>query len=73
MIPISQDVLLEELAVAERIVAKWKTRVSEGIPGVDVPGTDEALEEFVRLFAGELMVLAGKCETLAGVLVDGGR
>jgi hypothetical protein len=73
MLPVSSEVLISELALAEKIIAKWKSKVEEGIPGVDLVANEDALASFVMELCGELSLVSGKCETLAAVLSEGMR
>ena len=67
-LPVTQDVILSELDSAQKILAKWHAAAKEGIPGVDVPGPQDSMEDYLRSFCGELLLVAGKCETLANLL-----
>lgn len=67
-IPISRDVLRAELAVAINILQKWHAELEEGIPGIEKPGSIENVEEFLKVFYGELLIVSGKCENIANVI-----
>lgn len=69
MLPISPDVLYDELESIQKVVVKWKERVKQ-IPGVDTPGSEEELQAFIRELCGELMLSAGKSEGIAVVFRD---
>jgi hypothetical protein len=68
LLPIQRDQLLRELRDARSILTKWTKAIEQGIPAVDCPGNDEALDEFITQLAGELLLAAGRCETLSSVL-----
>lgn len=68
MLPVSGPVLISELDSAREILAKWVQRASAGIPMIDVVGSEENLDDFVREMCGELLIAAGKCSNLAEVL-----
>lgn len=72
MLPINTDVLLVELDSASKILLGWQKRITEGgIPGQDYPVPDERhIDDFVRKLAGELMLVAHKCDALARILTD---
>ena len=72
MISISPDVMKAELDTAVAILKKWSDQISEGIPGVDIAASEDALDNFLRNLVGELKVVAGKCDTLAEVLASVG-
>ncbi len=73
MIPISKEVLEEELNLAIRVVTKWKNKLAQGIPGQDLPGNEDALDEFTRELVAEFLLISGKFETMANVIsADGG-
>jgi hypothetical protein len=67
-LPVSPNVLYNELETARSILEKWTKAVGEGIPMVDQPGSPDALESFLRTLVGELQVVSGKCDTLAEIL-----
>ena len=67
-LPISPDVLHNELESARAIMEKWTQLVSKGIPGVDVPASPEASERFLRELVGELQLVSGRCDTVVEVL-----
>jgi hypothetical protein len=70
VLPIEPDQLLRELQDTQAILTKWVARIEkDGIPVIDRPGADEALEEFISHLAGELLLVAGRAETLSGVLI----
>lgn len=70
-LPISPDVLYDELVSAAKILEKWKTRVGvEGIPGMDKLATPEQFDLFTRQLAGELLVVAGKCSNIASIILE---
>jgi hypothetical protein len=72
-LPVSPALLLQELVTARGVLEKWEKLVADGVPGVDVPATEDALEEFVTEMCGELLVVSGKCQTLAEVLYGNSR
>lgn len=67
-LPVSTQVLLSELAAARALIEKWEQTVGTGIPGVDFPGSEDVTEGFVTELCGELLIVAGKCQTLAEVI-----
>ena len=67
-LPVTQDVILSELEGAHRILEKWYTKTKEGIPGVDVPGPQDMMDDYLRAFCGELMLVAAKCEALSRIV-----
>ena len=67
---VSGDTLHAELESAERILAKWREAVGKGIPGVDMPASEEVHVRFVTELCGELLIVAGKCQTVAAVVAD---
>jgi len=46
---------------------------SPGLPSLDYPGSQEQLLEAFGQLSSELVVCAGKCETLADVIHNGTR
>lgn len=65
---VTQETTLAEMKGARDILDSWITKVGEGIPVVDLPATPEQLEDFLRAFCGELLIVAAKCESLSNVL-----
>ena len=66
--PVSADVLHNELETARGILDKWVKTVGEGLPCVDTPGNPEQLDQLLRELVGELQIVSGKCDTLVEVL-----
>lgn len=71
MLPVEQDLIRSELVGTKEILEKWISRVEAGLPMLDQPGTEQALDDFIRALCGELLVAAGRCETLSAVLREG--
>ena len=71
-LPVHPDHIHEELESVEKIIAKWRASVDNGIAGFDLPGSnaEEQLEMFLRHLSGELIYVAGKCQNLAIVLTE---
>jgi len=70
-LPVSPEVMHNELETGIAILKKWQERVEVGIPGVSIPAQDpEALESFLREFVGELQIVSGKCDTLVEALTS---
>ena len=67
-LPVSGDVLHNELDTARGILDKWVKIVSEGLPAVDVPGDPAQLDKLLREMCGELTLVSGRCDTLVEVL-----
>lgn len=67
-LPVTREVILAELNSAKAILESWAARVEEGIPSVDLPTPPEHLDDFMRPFCGELLIVAAKCESLSNVL-----
>lgn len=68
-LPLSRDVLTEQLSFAKKIIEKWE---QVDLPGMDSPGTDDHLAEVVRQMAGELILVARQCEALATIVLGDG-
>lgn len=67
-LPVSGSVMVSEMKGVVSILEKWITEVESGLPGIDVPGSEENLEDKMRTLCGELMVCSGKCETLVAAI-----
>ena len=67
-LPVSPDVLHNELETARSILDKWTKLVDKGVPGVDTPANPEQLDRFLREMCGELQIVSGRCDTLVEVL-----
>jgi hypothetical protein len=65
-LPLSTEVIQLELKSAIDILSKWESDTRQ-IPGQDVPADADQIEEFFRQFAGELILVARKCEALAAI------
>jgi hypothetical protein len=70
-LPVTSDVLIAELDLAIKVLEKWRDSTKEGTPGVDVPGAQDMLENYLRALCGELLLVSGKCEALANILSSG--
>jgi len=68
MLPVSPDLIHDELESAKKILEKWIEKVKAGLPVVDNPGDEMQLDLFIRELCGELRVCAGKCGNLSEVL-----
>ena len=70
-IPVTPELLQHELQGARAILDKWIQQINDGIPGVTIPTTsEEAFENWMVQFCGELMVCAGKCETISHIMSE---
>lgn len=67
-LPVSADVLHNELETARSILEKWVKIIGEGLPCVDTPGNPEQLDAVIREMCGELTLVSGRCDTLVEVL-----
>jgi len=72
VLSIHPDLLHSELEGMERIIAKWRVSIGDGIVGVDLPAAnaEEKLELFVRQFVGEMLFVAGKAQNMAAILAE---
>lgn len=69
-LPVDPENIHTELEHMEAIIKSWREAVGNGIPAVDQPAPEEALDDFLRKFTGELIFVAGKCQNLAVVLSE---
>jgi hypothetical protein len=71
-LPINPETLSTELAALKATVEKWQKIIdTQGVPGIDTPGREDVLDEFLREFCGELRLVSGKCATIADVIDEG--
>jgi hypothetical protein len=75
MVPISQQILLEEIESAKLILDKWAEKVAAGIPGVDVPMSGnmpagERLDLWLLEMMGELQLVSGKTANIVSILSE---
>lgn len=72
VLPINPDVLHEELEAVEKLIVKWKGRVSQGIAGIDMPAAnaEEKIEAFIREFSGELLYVSNKLAAMASIVSE---
>lgn len=66
-LPISQNVLFNQLELSRSILEKWTKQV-ESLPGINTPGGPADLERVLREMIGELQLVSGQCESLAEIL-----
>jgi hypothetical protein len=71
-LPVSREVLIQEVKTAKDVLDLWLHKIEAGIPGDDLPAADIDIDVWVHQLCGELMVVAGKCETLASVIAGSG-
>lgn len=64
------EVILKELLSVREIVDSWCARVEQGLPCVELPASEEALEAFLRQFVGEMLLASGKCQNMAMILAE---
>lgn len=69
MLNVNPDTVVEELESAKKLLDKWITKFNSGLPAIDEPGSDQALELLLREFCGELRIVAGKCGNMADVVL----
>lgn len=69
-IALSPDTIRSELKTVAGLVGYWQERLEQGVPGVEMPGTDEALEAVLRQFVGEMLFVSGKCQNMAMILAE---
>lgn len=66
---ISRETLATELKIIEAAIHKWVERIeTTGLPYLDFPGSPEQLFGAVKGLRGELLLVAGKLDTICGVL-----
>lgn len=68
-LPITPDTIDMEVETSIDILTKVRARLTS-IPGIDAPGSEEQMVEFLRELCGELMVAANKCSSVASVLAE---
>ena len=68
-LPLSREVLNSEVDTALAVLTHVKQQLSE-LPGLDTPGSPEALASVLYEAAGDLAVVASKCQTLTAVLTE---
>lgn len=68
LLAVTQETILSELKSSKDILESWIKKAEEGIPGLDIPAPPDRLEDFMRAFCGELLIVSGKCENLSNVL-----
>jgi hypothetical protein len=69
-LPISPQVLLEELSSIKKILEKWEADVQSGIPVVELEAPAEHYTWFIRQLCGELELCASRLHNLGASLLD---
>lgn len=82
-LPVSRDVLEHELQSTVTLLQRWLQVVqntgpiadmpSNGFPAMDFPAGEELFDEALQQMSRELVLCAGKCESLADLLYSGSR
>lgn len=82
---ISRQLMIAELESVQQLLGLWVLALkgetpapgsyvsSPGIPAEDFPAAQEKRAECYQQLAGELVICAGKCETLADVIHNATR
>ena len=71
VLPVSPDTIYDEIQSAKAILARWEERLEKrSIPGIDAPGGEEQLLDYMRELCGELQVVSNKCHGLAVILAE---
>lgn len=65
---IQPDTLRNEINQVIDILAKWKSRLDEGVPGDEIPGNDINVEIFQMQLRGELQLVAERLLAVVEVL-----
>lgn len=71
LLPVSPDLLHDEMRSVQKILEKHIQRLNAGLPGIDGPSTEggeAALAAVLKEMVGELYYGASKLESLARVL-----
>lgn len=71
LLPVSPDLLHDEMRSVQKLLEKHIKRLNAGLPGVDRPegeGGGISLEAILKEMVGELLYGASKLESLARVL-----
>ena len=70
-IPMSLDLIYDEIKSAKKVLEKWEKSLADGqVPGVDLPGGDQQLIDYMSELCGELQVVSNKCHGLAIILAE---
>ena len=65
---LSPEVMRAEIDSIVSIVEKWRAKVEQGVPGVEIPADDEIVDTFLLELAAEFLLVSGKCETFANIV-----
>lgn len=72
-LPVSAEQMTRELKGVEDILRKWRLSLQRGeVPGVQQPGDEVALNEYLTEMVGELVLASGRCDALVRALADPG-
>ena len=64
------DTIRTEIDQVLEILVRWKDRLSEGIPGEEIPANDMNIEIFQYQLRGEIMLASARLASIAEVLED---
>ena len=71
-LPVSRDLLLNELQGSRDILNKWiailEKREGRGIPGVDLGGSEQDFLNALRLFITEVSMASLKCDNVVDTM-----
>jgi hypothetical protein len=69
-LPITPNVIYDEIKSAREILQRWEERFAQPIPSIDSPGSEEQLVQMLRELTGELLVVANKTNGLSVILTE---
>lgn len=68
-LPVSTEVILEELGAVRRILEKWELTIrDQGIPAVETEAPAEDMTYFLKQFCGELEICSSRIHSLGAVI-----
>jgi hypothetical protein len=68
-LPVSPDTIYDELKSCHALLGKWIERIGvKGLPGLDLPGGDDQLDDALKEFCGETLLVSRKLEALSEIV-----
>lgn len=64
-LPVSRELMVDEIESSMKVLNKWSGALQGNIPGIDVPGSEEQLQALLEELSSELQVVASKVQSLA--------
>lgn len=68
-LPVNPDTIVDELKSCHALLGKWIEQIgTRGLPVIDTPGAEEQLDDVLKEFCGETLLISRKLEALSEIV-----